>query len=99
MEVIKEQVIPQLAAQFPSLGLENIDLNRIRLREKAGENKLTSVLHEKKELARYSMFDGKELAIEVLPTIPVEPYEFREAGYLTMVKTWDPSTWEMSEMK
>ena len=48
---------------FPELGLGKIDLARIRLREKSGEDKLTTVYHGNRELNRYQIYDGKEVAI------------------------------------
>ena len=43
-----------------------MDPARIRLREKTGEDKLTQVYHEQREFNRYSIFDGKEVAIQIL---------------------------------
>ena len=46
VSLIKQQVITHLSPLFPQLGLDRLDPNQIRLREKTGEDKLTSVLQE-----------------------------------------------------
>ena len=46
VSLIKEQVINHLAPLFPTLGLDKVDPNQIRLREKTGEDKLTTVLQD-----------------------------------------------------
>ena len=48
---------------FPALGLGKLEPGRIRLREKSGEDKLTTVYHNSRELNRYAVYDGKEVAI------------------------------------
>jgi hypothetical protein len=45
--------------------LGKIDLAKIRLREKSGEDKLTTVYHGNRELNRYQIYDGKEVAIQI----------------------------------
>lgn len=96
--VIKQQVIDFLAVKFPKLGLEKLDPSRIRLREKTGEDKLTSVLHESRELSRYQIYEGKEIALQILPELPPEsPWE-QDQCYLSIVKVWDPSDWTMSDL-
>lgn len=56
-------MIEAIHAKFPEIGLGEIDPARVRLREKTGEDKLTQVYHESREFNRYSIFDGKEVAI------------------------------------
>lgn len=50
---VKQRVVEAVSAKFPELGLATIDQRRIRLREKIGEDKLTQVYHEQRELGRY----------------------------------------------
>ena len=52
------------------MDLLSLDARQIRFREKTGEDKLTSVLHDQRELSRYQMFDGKEIALQLLPEVP-----------------------------
>ena len=74
-----------------------MDPARIRLREKTGEDKLTQVYHEQREFNRYQIFDGKEVAIQILPEVSEESDEQREQSHLLMVKAWDPSDWSLSD--
>ena len=43
------------------------------------------------------MFDGKEIAIQILPEVPEEREQDREQSHLIMVKAWDPSDWSLSD--
>ena len=63
VSVIKEEMISHLSPLYPHLNLDQLDKNQIRLREKTGEDKLTTVLHEQRELTRYQIYDGKEIAL------------------------------------
>ena len=76
--VIKDQVISQLTPLFPHLNLDQLNPNQIRLREKTGEDKLTTVLHDSRELTRYQIYDGKEIALQILPEVPAEPSDLRD---------------------
>ena len=72
--------------------------SQIRLREKTGEDKLTSVLHDHRELSRYQIFDGKEIAIQILPEAPSQSLDELDQSYLVMVKAWDPTDWTLSDL-
>jgi len=90
---VKEELHALLGAQYPQLGSE---ASKLRLREKSGDDKLTTVYHDCRELSRYHMYDGKEVAIQVL--------EHASEGddsnaYLALVKEWNPATWEMSSLR
>ena len=98
VSLIKNQVISHLTPLFPHLNLGQLDPDQIRLREKTGEDKLTTVLHESRELTRYQIYDGKEIALQILPEVPQEPAEMRDQSYLAMVKLWDPSDWTLSDL-
>lgn len=63
MALVKEKVVNKVHEQFPALGLKDVPLEQVRLREKVGDDKLTQVYHDQRELAKYSVFDGKEVAI------------------------------------
>ena len=67
---MKQQLLNKLVPLFPKLGLENIDPRQIRLRDKAGEDKLTFVMHDSFVLNRYVTFDGKEVAVQILSEVP-----------------------------
>jgi len=43
------------------------DPTRIRLRERSGDDKLTTVYHDNRELSRYNMYNEKEIAIQIIP--------------------------------
>ena len=58
---------------------------------------MTSVLHECRDFSRYQIYDGKEIAIQILNEPPTESEMDREQSYLVMVKAWDPSDWSLSE--
>lgn len=62
---LKPMIVKRIDEAFPELGLSKVELVRIRLREKSGEDKLTTVYHNNRELNRYSVYDGKEVAIQV----------------------------------
>ena len=64
--VVKQRVIEAISGTFPELGLGDMDPARIRLRDKTGEDKLTQVYHDQREFNRYQIFDGKEVAIQIL---------------------------------
>ena len=87
-----------LVPLFPQLNLQALQPSQIRLREKTGEDKLTSVLHDQRELSRYQMFDGKEIAVQLLPEVPPLSESEIDQSYLVMVKAWDPSDWTMSDL-
>ena len=60
--VAKQELLNKLNQARPDLGLPS-DPNLIQLREKSGDDKLTQVYHDARELSRYHMYDGKEIAI------------------------------------
>jgi hypothetical protein len=47
-------------------------------------------------LEKYTMFDGKEIAIQVIDD---QSEEQRDDHYLVMIKEWDPQTWIISDPK
>lgn len=59
--MMKSFVIENLKDHFPDL--VSVPEEQIRLREKTGEDKLSTVLHECKDFGRYQIYDGKEIAI------------------------------------
>lgn len=63
--VLKPQIVKRIDEAYPALGLGKIDMSKIRLREKSGEDKLTTVYHGNRELNRYQIYDGKEVAIQI----------------------------------
>ena len=62
----------------------------IRLREKLSD-KLTQVYADEKILSSYSMYDDKEIAIQVDSSIE----ENIDTKHLLMVKLWKPDTWAL----
>jgi hypothetical protein len=58
---VKSFMIENLKEHFPDLA--SVHEDQIRLREKIGQDKLTSVLHECRDFSRYQIYDGKEIAI------------------------------------
>ena len=54
--------------------------------------KLTKVYHDDKILSTYSMYDDKEIAIQIVPETTVQPNENQQ---LVMVKFWDPKSWTL----
>ena len=62
------------------------------MREKSGEDKLTQVYHSERDFQRYSIFDGREVAVQVLG----EPDVATVDSYLLMVRVWDPETWSLT---
>ena len=69
----------------------------LRLREKSAE-KLLSVYHDESVFEKYSMYDGKEIAIQIINSED-RIFEESDENYLLMVKEWDPSSWQLSEPK
>ena len=65
VNLLKSQVIKLVDEAYPHLGLGKIDTKGIRFREKSGEDKLTTVYHGQRELNRYQVYDGKEIAIQL----------------------------------
>lgn len=63
---VKIELLSKLVDVFESYGIPN-NPKRIRLREKSGDDKLTQVYHDARELSRYHMYDGKEIAIQIMP--------------------------------
>ena len=70
---VKQFMIENLKDHFPELA--SVSEEQIRLRDKTGDDKLTSVLHENRDFSRYSIYDGKEIAIQILPEAPQESVE------------------------
>lgn len=73
-----------------------LELNpdRIRLREKANE-RLTKLYRDDAILEQYSMFEGKQIAVQVLDN----PDEMDQDSIIISIRCWNPSTWELSPMK
>ena len=69
----------------------------LRLREKSAE-KLLSVYHDESVFEKYSMYDGKEIAIQIINSED-RIFEESDENYLLMVKEWDPSSWQLSDPK
>jgi len=44
------------------------------------------------------MYDGKEIALQILPEVPQESLDMQDQSYLVMVKAWDPSDWSLSDL-
>ena len=44
------------------------------------------------------MYDGKEIALQLLPEPPQESEDERDQSYLVMVKAWDPSDWSLTDL-
>lgn len=59
----KKQILDFICGLCTDLGLSNGDVGKIILRDKSGEDKLTYVYHNDRELSRYQIYDGKEIAI------------------------------------
>lgn len=78
----------------PDLGLNSNDEDKIMLRDKSGEDKLTQVYHNDRDLIRYQIYDGKEIAIQI-----VKQDLSNMDSYLIMVKMWNSETWEISPAK
>lgn len=63
-----------------------------RMREKLSD-KLTQVYADDKILSSYSMYDDKEIAIQL---VAGEEPEI-ESKHLIMVKLWKPETWTLDD--
>ena len=68
--------------------------NLIRLREKAND-RLTKLYRDDAILEQYTMFEGKQIAIQILK----EPEIVEPDSLLIMIRWWNPATWELSQMK
>ena len=66
---------------------------QIRLREKTAD-KLTTVFRNESVMEKYTMFDGKEIGIQVV-TKEEALEEENEQKVLLMVKIWRPDSWEL----
>ena len=66
----------------------------MRLREK-NNDKLTKVYHDEKQMEFYNMYEGKQLAIQMLK----QPENPHEEEYLIMLQLWDPNTWNLTSIK
>lgn len=66
----------------------------IRLRENANE-RVTKVYRDDVILEQYSMFEGKQIAIQILK----EPEIVDPDSILIMLRCWNPATWELTPMK
>lgn len=100
MGVIKGQIIKRIDEAFPNLGLGLLNPRQIRLREKSGEDKLTQVYHASREMNRYQVYDGKEVAIQIIENNESEQElteTAEEESYLILVKLWDQERWTLSE--
>ena len=71
-----------------------LDPSRIRLRERAND-RLTKVYHDETILEQYKMYESKPIAIQVLD----EPEDLDNDSILIMLRSWNPSTWEMTPMR
>ena len=72
----------------------DLDPKLIRLREKAND-RLTKLYRDDAILEQYSMFEGKQIAIQILK----EPEMVEPDSLLIMIRCWNPSTWELTQMK
>ena len=100
MGVIKGQIIKRIDEAFPNLGLGLLNPRQIRLRDKSGEDKLTQVYHDSREMNRYQVYDGKEVAIQIIGKNESEQElteTAEEESYLILVKLWDQERWTLSE--
>lgn len=80
---------------YPQL---NVDAQCITLREKSAE-KLLQVYHDESILEKYSMYDGKEVAVQIDSESHIKYEHDEEDRNLLMFKEWDPSTWQLSDPK
>lgn len=94
-EVAKKQILDKFGGQIETPeGAVITNISQFILREKHGDDKLMQVFRDDRSLNSYSVFDGKEIAIQLIPTeqVPAD-------SCLIMVKLWHPSTWEISSTK
>ena len=79
---------------------KDVNPSQIRLREKTTD-KLTADYHEECIMEKYTMKDGKEVAIQILSpeehAIEISLGVEKENCNLVMVKLWSPDTWDLSE--
>lgn len=66
----------------------------MRIREK-NNDKLTKVYHDEMEMESYNMYEGKQLAIQMLQQIEAP----HDEEFLTMIQLWNPNTWSLSPLK
>jgi hypothetical protein len=66
----------------------------LRFREKAVD-KVMKVFSDEEILDKYSMHEGKEIAIQILE----KPERVDQESNLIMIRTWDPQTWELTPVK
>lgn len=88
----KQIIAQKINEQYPHL---NVRPDQLTLREKSAE-KLLQVYHNEQVLEKYSMYDGKEVAIQISPVALLDP---SEDYHLLMFKEWDPETWQLSAPK
>lgn len=72
----------------------DLDPQLIRLRERAND-RLTKLYRDDAILEQYSMFEGKQIAIQVLK----EPEVVEQDSLIIMIRCWNPSTWDLTHMK
>lgn len=66
----------------------------MRLRESAVD-KITKVYLDDEFLEKYSMHEGKEIAVQILS----EPEVIEQDSILIMIRRWDPVSWELTQIK
>lgn len=66
----------------------------MRLREK-NSDKLTKVYHNKKLMDHYNIFEGKQLAFQMIS----EMEDPKEEEFLVMLQFWDPDKWTLTPVK
>jgi ubiquitin C-terminal hydrolase len=86
----KSQLCAKVNQAFPSLALKPTHL---RLRER-NQERLMKVLNDNEKLANYTLYERKNIAVQVL----IEPEgEFDSTQLVIIVRHWSPSTWQLSK--
>ena len=84
---VKEFVVAQVNAAEENEFKGKFDANLLRFREKTVD-KVTKVYADDEILEKYSMHEGKQIAIQMLK----EPEQVEEDQILIMVRQWDPQS-------
>ena len=91
ISIIKEQIADKLN-EF-SNKKSKYKGKLLRIREKTTD-KLTRVYHDEKSLDYYNVYEGKQLALQILN----EEETVGEDDLLIMMRQWNPHTWELSDI-
>ena len=70
------------------------DPKLMRIRDK-NNDKLTKVYHDTKQMEDYNLYEGKQLAIQML----TEPENPGDDELLVMVQNWNPNSWSLTPIK